>query len=153
MCVCVNLRIKIRKEKLTKSRISMDTASYNFTLCEFITLPLVDGLSLSDSIFPQVSRTLLGIQADFNTVVVWMVLILPLISSSSSVFNKHLGTVPCTPTTIRITVTLYPSVCLGFFGGWGVISLLRYQNLSVFSLSFIFPLRSSGKAKFIKWQF
>ena len=48
--------------------------------------------------FLQVSRTLLSILANFNTVVC-MVLILPLISYSS----KLLETVPSTPATVSIT--------------------------------------------------
>ena len=54
-------------------------------------LPLmVFYLSLSDSISPQLSRTLLSIQADLNAVV-WMISILPLISNSSSLFQSLWG--------------------------------------------------------------
>ena len=44
--------------------------------------------SLSDKIFLQVSRTLLSILAYFNSGMIWMVSILPLISNSSSLFSK-----------------------------------------------------------------
>ncbi len=60
--------------------------------------------SLSDSKSPQVSRTLLSILADLNNAVVWMVLIRPQISNSSSTRSKPLETVPSTPITVGITV-------------------------------------------------
>ena len=47
--------------------------------------------SLSDSKSPQFSRTLPGILADLNNVVVWMVSTGPLIFKSSSPFYKSLG--------------------------------------------------------------
>ena len=47
--------------------------------------------SLRYSKSSQVSRTLLSILADLNNVVVWMVSILPLISTSSSLFYKACG--------------------------------------------------------------
>ena len=49
----------------------------------------------------QVSRILLSILADTNSAVVWMVLILPLISTSL----KHLRIISRAPTTIGITIT------------------------------------------------
>ncbi len=61
--------------------------------------------SLSDSKSPQVSRSLLGIQVDLNTVVVWMVSTRPLISKSSSLGTNPLVTVPSAPVTIGIPVT------------------------------------------------
>ena len=61
--------------------------------------------SLSDSKSPQVSRTLLGILAVLNNVVVWMVSIRPPISKSSSPFSNPLVTVPNAPITIGIIVT------------------------------------------------
>ena len=61
--------------------------------------------SLSDSKFPQVSRTLHSILADLNNAVVWMVFTCPLISKSSSPFINHLVTVPRAPITVGIIVT------------------------------------------------
>ena len=56
--------------------------------------------SLSDSKSPQVSRTLLSILANFNSVVVWMVSTYIFISNSSSLFTNPSVTVVCTPLTI-----------------------------------------------------
>ena len=50
--------------------------------------------SLSDSKFPQVSRTLLNILAVLNNAVVWMVSTRPTTSKSPSPFNNPLITVP-----------------------------------------------------------
>ena len=60
---------------------------------------------LSDSKYPQVSRTLLSILAVFNNAVVWMVSTRSPTSKSSRPFNKPLVTVPKAPITIGITVT------------------------------------------------
>ena len=60
--------------------------------------------SPSDSKSPQVSRTLLGILADLNNAIVWMVSICPLIPTSSSPCITPLMTVPSAPITIGITV-------------------------------------------------
>ena len=66
---------------------------YYFTPSEFFThLWLVVFLwSLSDSKFPQISRTFLSILGDLNNAVVWMLSILPLISYSFSPFSKPFG--------------------------------------------------------------
>ena len=48
-------------------------------------------LILSDSKPPQVFKTLLSILADFNNVGIWMVSVLPLISSFSNHFFKTFG--------------------------------------------------------------
>ena len=64
---------------------------------------------LSDSKYPQVSRTLLGILADLHNAVVWMVSTRPLISKFASPCIKHLVTVPRAPITIgRICCILAP---------------------------------------------
>ena len=55
--------------------------------------------SLSDSKYPQVSRTLLSILAVLNNAAVWMVSTRPT-SKSSSPFNNSLITVPKAPITI-----------------------------------------------------
>ena len=62
--------------------------------------------SLSDSKYPQVSRTLLSILAVLNNAVVWMVSARPPPSESYSPFNHPLVTVPKAPITIGIIVTL-----------------------------------------------
>ena len=83
--------------------------------------------SLSDSKFLQVSMTLLGILADLNDVLVWMVSAYPLIFNSSSPLTKLLGTVPTVPITIGTTSHLHvpcscflflwqdPSSCFSFY--------------------------------------
>ena len=62
--------------------------------------------SLCDSKSPWVSRTLLSILPDFYNAELRMISILSLISDSSSLFSKHLRTIPSVQTTISITVTL-----------------------------------------------
>ena len=66
---------------------------------------MVSHCSLSDRKSPQVSRMLLSILADLNIVVVWRVLICPLISKSSGLFDNSLGIVAITRLTICIIVT------------------------------------------------
>ena len=95
--------------------------------------------SLSDSKFPQVSRTLLSILAVLNNAVVWMVSTSPPTSKSSRPFSNPLVNVPNAPITIGIIVT-----CMfhSFFS-----SLARSRYLSFFSHSFSFILLSAGTAK------
>ena len=69
-------------------------------------LQVVFQWSLSDNKSTLVSRTLLSILADFNCAVVLIVTILPLISSSPSLFSRPLETIPRAPTTIGITSSL-----------------------------------------------
>ena len=95
--------------------------------------------SLSDSKFPQVSRTLLSILAVPNNVVVWMVSTHPLIFKSSSPYNNPLVKVPKAPIRISIIVTF---MFHSFF-----YSLARSRYLSFFSFSFNFILWSAGTAK------
>ena len=61
--------------------------------------------SLSDSKFPQVSRTLLSILAVFDTAVVWRVFTRPPTSKFFSPFNNPLITEPKAPFMIGIIVT------------------------------------------------
>ena len=95
--------------------------------------------SLSDSKFPQVSRTLLNILAVLNNIVVWMVSTRPPISKSSNPFSNPLVTVPNAPITIGIIVT---RMFHSFFN-----SLARSRYLSFFSHSFSFILWSAGTAR------
>ena len=94
--------------------------------------------TLSESKSLQVSRTLLGILAVLNNVVVWMVSTRSPTSNSSSPFSNALVPVPNAPITIGIIVT-----CMfhSFFN-----SLARSRYLS-FSHSFSFILWSVGTAK------
>ena len=61
--------------------------------------------SLSDSKFPQVSRTLLSFVAVLNNVVVWMVSTRPPIFKPSTPFNNPSVTAPKASVTIGIIVT------------------------------------------------
>ena len=94
---------------------------------------------LSDSKYPQVSRTLLSILAVFNNAVVWIVSTRPPTSKSSRPFNNPLVTVQKAPITIGIIVTF---MFHSFFN-----SLARSRYLSLFSHSFSFILWSAGTAK------
>ena len=95
--------------------------------------------SLSDSMSPQVSRTLLSILAIFNNAVVWMVSTRSPTSKSSRPFNNPLVTVPKAPITISIIVTF---IFHSFFN-----SLARSRYLSLFSHYFSFILWSAGTVK------
>ena len=95
--------------------------------------------NLSDSKYPQVSRTLLSILADLNNAVVWMVTTRPLISKSFSPLINSSVTVPKASITIGINVTfMFPS----FFN-----NLAKSRYLSFFSLSFNFCQWSEGTTK------
>ena len=84
--------------------------------------------SLSDSMSPQVSRTLLSIVADLNNAVVWMVSTRPFIFKSSSPFTNTLMTVPRARVAIGIIVNLM------FYSFFDFIARSKY--LSFFSFSF-----------------
>ena len=94
------------------------------------------------------SRTLFSILPNLNALI-RMVLILPLISNSSSILSKLLGTVPSEPTTIGITDTfMFNSFFFLFFFS----SLTKSKYLSILLLSFIFTLWSTRMAKSSWWQ-
>ena len=95
--------------------------------------------SPSDSMSPQVSRTLLSILVVLNNAVVGTVSTRPPTSKTSSPFSNPLVTVQNAPITICIIVT-----CMfhSFFN-----SLARSRYLSFFSHSFSFILWSSVTAK------
>ena len=95
---------------------------------------------LSDIKFPQVSWTLLRIQAVLNTVVAWTVSTCPLISKSPNPFNNPFVTVPRASITIGINSTF-------IFHSFSN-SLAKSRYLSFFSFSFNFSLCSAGTAKF-----
>ena len=65
--------------------------------------------------------TVLRILADVNNAVVWMVSIAFLISSSSNLFFKPLGTNPSTASTIDIRVTPCSQVFLVFWEGPSIL--------------------------------
>ena len=94
---------------------------------------------LSDSKSPQISRTLLSIQADLNNVVVWIVSSCLLISKSYSSFINPSVTVPRAPITIGIIITF---MFHSFFN-----YLARSIYLSFFLLSFNFTLWSAGPTR------
>ena len=107
---------------------------------------IVSYWSLSDSNFPQVSRTLLSILADLNNAVVWMVSTCILISKSSSPCINPLVTLPSALLTTGITVT-FMLQCFFFY------SLASSRYISSFSLSFNFTLWSVRTAKSTILQF
>ena len=83
-------------------------SNYYFLLIESFShqrLRMIFHWSLRDNKSPQVSRTLLSIQANLSNALVWIVSTRSLISKSSSPFTKPLVTVPRAPITIGITVT------------------------------------------------
>ena len=80
-----------------------------------------------DNKSPPVLRAPLSIQAYFSSAMVWTVSILPLISSSLSLFSNLYGTAPKARTTIVITAAFM------FFN-----SLARSSYLSSFSRPFTF---------------
>ena len=61
----------------------------------------------SDSKSLHICRIFLSILADFTCALGWIVSILPLISTSPSLFSRFLGTVIRTPTMIDITITFH----------------------------------------------
>ena len=99
---------------------------------------------VSDNKSLQVSRTLLIILADFNSAVVFMVSILPLISSSASPFSRVLETV----SRFQWQLVSLTTSCSTTFSS----SLARSRYFSMLSLSFIFTLWSAVTAKFTRYQ-
>ena len=95
--------------------------------------------SLSDSKYPQISRTLLSILVDFNNAIIWILSTRPPISNSSGPLIKEI--VSSTPITIGITVTFR------FYHHHHHVVPLARISLTFsrhFSLSFITSGRSSG---------
>ena len=95
--------------------------------------------SLNDRKSPQVSRTLLSIQANLNNAVVWMASIRPLICKSSCTFINPSVTVPRAPITNSVNISF---MFRSFFN-----SLAWSRDLSFFSFSFNFNLWLAGTAK------
>ena len=85
--------------------------------------------SLNDNKYFQVSKTLLGIQADLNDIIVGVISVGPLISSS-------LRTFPSAPNLIDVIVTF-------MFHNLFFSSLTSSKSLSYFSFSLIFTLWST----------
>ena len=105
--------------------------------------------SLSDSMSPQVSRTLLSILAVLNNAVVWIVSTRPPTSKSSSLFNRPLVTLANAPITIGIIDTFmfysffkFPYkvevfiLLFTFFQFYSVVS--RYRKVDNFAYSLFF---------------
>ena len=92
---------------------------------------LVIHKSQSDSISPQVTRTLLSILVDLNNASVRIVSILLLISNSSKLLSKLIGIVPTALTTIGITVNvIFHSFLSSLARSW-YLSLFRFILLSL----------------------
>ena len=101
--------------------------------------------SLSDSMSPQVFRTLLSILVVLNNAEVWIVSTRLPTFKSSSPFSNPFVTVPNTPITIGIIVT-----CM-FHSLFN--SLASSRNFSFFSYSFGFILWPAGTAKSTIFRF
>ena len=90
--------------------------------------------------FPQLSRTILNILANFSSAVVWMVSVLPHIFSSFSIFSKFFEIVQRTPTVKCIDIN--------FSAPWQ--GPIIYSG---FHFSFILTLSSTGMSKSTSWEF
>ena len=90
---------------------------------------MVSHWSLSDSKFPQVSRTLLSILADLDNAVIWMVSNRPLISKSFSLCINPLVTVPRAPITIGITVTFMFHNFFNSLARWSTYLSFRFLSI------------------------
>ena len=95
--------------------------------------------SLSDSISPQITRTVLSILADISNTVIWMISIRPLISKFFGPCTNPLVTVPRPPIIIGIIFTY---MLHSYFS-----SLARFRYLTLFSFSFNFTQRSAGDSR------
>ena len=124
--------------------------------------------SLSDSKFPQVSRTLLSILAVLNNVVVWTVSTRPPTSKSSSSFSNPLVTIPKAPITTGIIVPcMFHCFCrfsskvevfiplFIFFQFYSMVSrnskVDNFEN-SLFFFFFLFIIIRSGLLAEIRWS-
>ena len=97
--------------------------------------------SVGDSKSPQGCRTLFSILANLNNDVVWIVLIRPPISNSSSLLSNPLGSIPSAPITVGITVTfMFHSYLIS-----PARSFTFYFSLPSFSLIFYSVGRWDGK--------
>ena len=119
--------------------------------------------SLSDNVSTQVSRTLLSILDDLNSLVVWTVFIRPLISMSSSPCTNPLVPVPRVPISIGINVTFmfrsffnsreipryssFFSICFSF-----TQFQPELQSPQFLQVLFFFIIISSGRLTEIKWS-
>ena len=103
--------------------------------------------SVSESKSYQVPRTFLLVLHDLNNAVVWIVPILLLITSSSSLFSKPLRTIPSAPTTTGIIITFMfhgkIQVLVHFFVFFHFHSLIR-RNSKILKITclFVFSLVS-----------
>ena len=92
-----------------------------------------------------ISRTLLGMIADFNSAVVWMNSILLLISNSLFLFSRFFCAIPRVPSTIGIIVTLmYHSLFFLFFSLNSLARSILFAYLFAF-LCFYSIIRWDGK--------
>ena len=118
---------------------------------------MVSHWSLSDSMSPQVSRTLLSILTDLYNAVVWIVTTRPLISKSSNPCINSLVTIPRPPIIFSITVTfmfhIFPFsdkdevliFLLVFFQFFSVVNQNRKFYNFASSLFLVDKLWSSGR--------
>ena len=99
--------------------------------------------SLCDSKSPQISMTL-SILTYLNNAIVWIVITHPPISSSSSTLSYFWGTIPSTPITVGITITLI--FCCFFFS---FPAKSKYLSLFLLSLIFTSVVHWDGKVHYM----
>ena len=110
-----------------------ECTNYDWNHCHFIIINVLLGFywSLIDSKSPLFSMILVSILAD---AVVWMVLIRPLISKTSSEVTNPLVTVPRIPITIVITVTFMVNrFSFSLPGSWYLFSVSLSFNCTLWS--------------------
>ena len=113
-------------------------------LFEFFTSALTDCFhwSLSDSKYPQVSRTHLSIQADLNNAVFWVVSTRLLISKSSTTCINHL--IDCNKSTnyncfvINIYTLIVFSISVSSWSFSGVRATSSLKSRGLFSVFWLF---------------
>ena len=106
---------------------NINTYCYYLTPWELIPPILTASLSLKSGWYQ-------CIRADFNSAVVWMGSIFPLISSSSNFFYRLSATVPMFPSTILITVTFLFLSCISSLGSDGADLVLKIWGMCSVSL-------------------
>ena len=85
--LCLSVCLSISHSLSLSLSLSLLSLSLSFRYC-LLVLSLLFWLVLSDSKSPHISRTLLGILTDFNSIAVCVVSILPWISNSLSFFPR-----------------------------------------------------------------
>ena len=102
---------------------------------------MVFHFSLSDSKFPQISRTLLSIPANLNNAIICVASTCPLISISSNLFTDPLEIIPSAPITMASLLS-----CAIFLVLWQGLGTYLYFLFLLFLLCF-----PSGSLGLVVW--